>query len=132
MGTLSSGNPFGSHAKKPPTLCSLKTKQGGKRLPWGPESAPVTKSTLLETSVPKVCNDATLPEFWLDLCGPASLVTSKDNGVEYVDLFENPEQYTGYNGTRLWDAIYHENCFGRQREGGRDPVIGEMCYEERV
>ena len=45
---------------------------------------------------------------------------------------ENPEQYTGYNGTRLWDAIYHENCFGRQREGGRDSVMGEMCYEERV
>ena len=46
-------NPFasikGSNMKKPPTLCSLKKDPSkSKKLPWGPESAPVTKSSLLE------------------------------------------------------------------------------------
>ena len=32
----------------------------------------------------------------------------------YVDLTLNPERYTGYRGesaTRIWNAIYEENCF---------------------
>ena len=32
----------------------------------------------------------------------------------YVDLTLNPERYTGYGGesaTRIWNAIYEENCF---------------------
>ena len=35
---------------------------------------------------------------------------------EYVDLIENPERFTGYTGPaahRVWNAIYHENCFGQ-------------------
>ena len=34
---------------------------------------------------------------------------------EYVDLTLNPERFTGYAGpaaTRVWSAIYEENCFG--------------------
>lgn len=33
----------------------------------------------------------------------------------YVDLYENPERFTGYAGhsaNRVWKAIYEENCFG--------------------
>ena len=36
----------------------------------------------------------------------------------YVDLTLNPERYTGYRGesaTRIWNAIYEENCFRRDR-----------------
>lgn len=32
----------------------------------------------------------------------------------YVDLIENPERFTGYAGpssSRVWKAIYEENCF---------------------
>lgn len=32
----------------------------------------------------------------------------------YVDLLENPERFTGYAGqssSRVWKAIYEENCF---------------------
>ncbi|KAF9157378.1 hypothetical protein DFQ26_008791, partial [Actinomortierella ambigua] len=38
---------------------------------------------------------------------------AKGEGV-YVDLMKNPERFTGYSGpsaARVWDAIYHENCF---------------------
>lgn len=33
---------------------------------------------------------------------------------QYVDLVENPERFTGYAGpssSRVWRAIYEENCF---------------------
>jgi len=32
----------------------------------------------------------------------------------YVDLYENPERFTGYAGAsanKVWKAIYEENCF---------------------
>ncbi|GAA5854771.1 hypothetical protein JCM5353_006492 [Sporobolomyces roseus] len=37
-----------------------------------------------------------------------------DSEGQYVDLLENPERFTGYAGassTRVWKAIYEENCF---------------------
>ena len=112
--TTTKSNLFGvSVEKEKPTLCSLETSRG-KKLPWGPESAPVIKSSFVEENVSEGCKDSSLPEFWLDLC-PRSDFT-KNSEIEYVDLLENPEQYTGYNGTRLWDAIYQENCFSRQNE----------------
>ena len=124
-------NPFGGppaeDSKDKPTLCSIETNRG-KTLPWGPTSSPVVQSSFVEENVSEGCKDSTLPEFWLDLCPRTDFTKDSD----YVDLTENPEQYTGYNGTRLWDAIYQENCFSRQIEAGRNPVMGEMCYEERV
>jgi len=33
-----------------------------------------------------------------------------DKGV-YVDLKKNQEKYTGYQGQRVWNTIYSENCF---------------------
>ena len=29
----------------------------------------------------------------------------------YVDLTVNPEEYTGFQGQRIWNIIYEENCF---------------------
>jgi ERO1-like protein alpha len=46
-------------------------------------------------------------------------------GMVYVDLLENPERHTGYEGAspqRIWRAIYEENCF---EEAGQ-------CLEKRV
>jgi hypothetical protein len=43
-----------------------------------------------------------------------SLLNVGTDGV-YVDLYENPERFTGYAGpsaNRVWKAIYEENCFG--------------------
>jgi ERO1-like protein alpha len=58
---------------------------------------------------------------------PPSL-SSRDVAMAYVNLQHNPERYTGYVGptaTRIWDAIYEENCFEEKDGGGH-------CFEERV
>ena len=67
------------------------------------------------------CNDTTLPEFWMDMC------RNIDTDVTgYVNLQLNPERWTGYNGTHVWNAIYYENCFDKLGK------LDDMCYEERV
>ena len=35
------------------------------------------------------------------------------NTSNVVNLQKNPEQYTGYNGSHIWSAIYEENCLLR-------------------
>lgn len=32
---------------------------------------------------------------------------------DYVSLVDNPERFTGYAGSNVWDAIYRENCFSK-------------------
>jgi len=49
-----------------------------------------------------------------------------DQDSLYINLELNPEHHTGYGGynsTRIWAAIYKENCFHSD---------GEPCFEERV
>uniref|UniRef100_A0A7S4L0X3 Cytochrome b5 heme-binding domain-containing protein n=1 Tax=Guillardia theta TaxID=55529 RepID=A0A7S4L0X3_GUITH len=69
----------------------------------------------------KVCDDPALPEYWLDICHKIPT-----NSTEYVNLQLNPERWTGYNGSHVWNAIYDENCFDKLGS------LHEMCYEERV
>ena len=33
---------------------------------------------------------------------------------DYVSLVDNPERFTGYAGSDVWDAIYKENCFSKE------------------
>ena len=33
---------------------------------------------------------------------------------DYVSLVDNPERFTGYAGSDVWDAIYRENCFSKK------------------
>eukprot|EP00038_Savillea_parva_P021364 m.34421 g.34421 ORF g.34421 m.34421 type:complete len:1215 (+) comp5137_c0_seq2:283-3927(+) len=66
--------------------------------------------------------DCEVPEFWLDMCSDLSSSTST---AGHLDLRRNPERWTGYNGSKIWAAIYEENCFSK---GG----VSDMCYEERV
>ena len=33
---------------------------------------------------------------------------------DYVSLVDNPERFTGYAGSNVWDAIYKENCFSKE------------------
>eukprot|EP00741_Cyanophora_paradoxa_P009335 tig00000144_g9043.t1 len=57
-------------------------------------------------------------EFWTEPDHSADLT--------YVNLKINEERYTGYSGnaaTRIWMAIYKENCF---------PGSADRCLEERV
>ncbi|KAL1925149.1 uncharacterized protein VTP21DRAFT_32 [Calcarisporiella thermophila] len=45
-----------------------------------------------------------------------------DQEGAYVNLLENPERFTGYNGepsVRVWRAIYEENCFNLVRPSGK-------------
>jgi len=44
----------------------------------------------------------------------------EDQGV-YVNLKENQEAWTGYQGQKIWSVIYGENCFNQ-----------EMCKEEKM
>ena len=52
--------------------------------------------------------------------------TSKAPQGVYVNLLQNPEQFTGYAGpsaARVWQSIQHENCFGG---------VDDICVEKRV
>jgi len=45
-----------------------------------------------------------------------------DEGSVYINLLENAEAYTAFNGTHIWKAIYEENCFNR----GLDATCSEQ------
>ena len=52
----------------------------------------------------------------------------EEKGMVYINLLLNPERYTGYQGynaTRIWAAIYAENCFQSKSKDG-------LCLEERT
>jgi len=54
-----------------------------------------------------------------------------DNTATYVNLLENVEGNTGYNGEeprRIWDAIYNENCFARIGHNN----VSNMCFQDRL
>lgn len=38
---------------------------------------------------------------------------------DYVSLVDNPERFTGYAGSNVWDAIYRENCFSKEPASSR-------------
>ena len=40
---------------------------------------------------------------------------------DYVSLVDNPERFTGYAGSNVWDAIYRENCFSKETPSSRPP-----------
>ena len=35
---------------------------------------------------------------------------SEESDFTYIDLNENKESYTAYNGTQVWMTIYQDNC----------------------
>ncbi|GAA6009466.1 hypothetical protein JCM11491_003568 [Sporobolomyces phaffii] len=60
-----------------------------------------------KTASPVGCKEISDSEFCV-------LEDELDSEGVYVDLIENPERFTGYAGassTRVWKAIYEENCF---------------------
>lgn len=62
-------------------------------------------------------------------------IARDERATVFVDLRKNPERYTGYaapSSSRVWEAVYDENCFtfsDKCRSGICDPGT---CKEERV
>ena len=55
------------------------------------------------------CSDENLPTFWLDMCN--EIKVKEDAQFVNLQLPENQEKNTGYNGRDVWNAMYKENCF---------------------
>lgn len=66
------------------------------------------------------------------------IIQDSDENMIYVDLVANPERYTGYQGasaTRVWKAIYKENCFLFEDNCTDQEVCSlqqHSCKEQRV
>ena len=41
----------------------------------------------------------------------------------YINLLKNPEGYTGYKGSHIWNAIFKENCFTEK--------YSSLCVEDK-
>lgn len=54
----------------------------------------------------------------------------------FVNLQNNKESYTGYNGSQVWATIYHENCLSDQILRGKyskgDVISADTCSEETL
>jgi flavocytochrome c len=126
-----SDNPFGAAvmgtSSSPLFPTSSSTTNPKHSIPKGPSTDAVegVVSHVTESSLEKTtgCADPSSQEFWLDMCDG---FTNSSNSAKWVDLKENEERWTGYNGSHVWAAIYSENCFSQFGE------FSDMCYEERV
>eukprot|EP01087_Luapelamoeba_hula_P013219 TRINITY_DN3780_c0_g1_i2.p1 TRINITY_DN3780_c0_g1~~TRINITY_DN3780_c0_g1_i2.p1 ORF type:complete len:508 (-),score=82.88 TRINITY_DN3780_c0_g1_i2:28-1551(-) len=100
-----------------------------------------------------VCDEEEIPKPWtldqfsndyVDSTVPTSLQQWNEDTREvwtniqndpqavYLNLDLNPERYTGYGGyqsTRIWTAIYKENCFLHEPTQNNTQ---QPCFEERV
>lgn len=121
-------------SKTPPprTQCSIAADSSADNFAWS--ATPTTSTVDLTLSARENaalehsgalddlgCEDENLPQFWTNLCRNIPTNSSED----FVNLQLNPERWTGYNGSKVWDAIYEENCFANSE-------LSDMCYEERV
>lgn len=102
---------------------------------------PCTRTTLRGDVLNDV--DRSLPGF-PPLLGPPTwnthdsgvwTVQDNDESMMYVDLRNNPEQYTGYSGPgagRVWASVYDENCFSFSASCRTGICAPDTCKEERV
>lgn len=86
---------------------------------------------------PKILEGALFRDEDFCVCDEAS---PNSEGV-YVDLYENPERFTGYAGpsaNKVWKAIYEENCFdivpfiapSRSSEAGGSGYVGSSLLQD--
>ena len=110
LGASSAPNPTSSTTKpkKEVTKCSLSTEGSIPAIPFSPTTNLVDKTGIASSTGPQPSNDCNVPEFWLDMC--KDIPTDES---EYINLQNNAERYTGFNGAKIWSAIYNENCFSR-------------------
>mmetsp|Transcript_17641 Transcript_17641/g.29800 ORF Transcript_17641/g.29800 Transcript_17641/m.29800 type:complete len:145 (+) Transcript_17641:286-720(+) len=58
-------------------------------------------------------------------------VNAREEDFIFVNMKENKESYTAYNGSQIWNAIYAENCMmDKFQQFGLDPQ--ETCREETI
>ncbi|CEF64384.1 Ero1-like protein [Strongyloides ratti] len=62
-----------------------------------------------------------------------------EDGMHYVNLYKNPERYTGYKGNsaqKVWMTIYQENCFKPDPKFDKNFLLNPsnkgLCLEKRV
>mmetsp|Transcript_3690 Transcript_3690/g.11574 ORF Transcript_3690/g.11574 Transcript_3690/m.11574 type:complete len:1144 (-) Transcript_3690:85-3516(-) len=110
-----------SFANKKP--CDLETEDPATPAEFSRSTDPVDRVTSASPSFASAGSaSCDVPEFWLDMCSDIRPNPAR----QHLDLRRNPERWTGYNGSKVWAAIYHENCFSK---GGS---VSDMCYEERI
>lgn len=97
--------------KPQPALCSVNIETVDTFLSVGESDAVILSE--------QDCEDENLPTFWTNLC---TNLPFEDSGTEYINLQLNQEQFTGYNGTAVWHAVYNE-CRGK---------FGNHSYESRI
>lgn len=116
------GSMFGgiSKPKGKVKACDLDTDDEQPTSPFSSSTDPVDRKTSVAADFASASSDCEVPEFWLDMCSDINTSVSKG----HLDLRRNPERWTGYNGSKVWAAIYEENCFSK---GG----VSDMCYEVR-
>eukprot|EP00750_Incisomonas_marina_P024281 INCI51.1.p1 GENE.INCI51.1~~INCI51.1.p1 ORF type:complete len:1362 (+),score=256.52 INCI51.1:419-4087(+) len=112
----SSSSAFSSSKAPTPSTSGSRTFQSPLNSFLSEREAQVMQ-TASDTEDEQQCS-ANLPEFWLDMCRDFEATTT-------YNLLLNPEQWTGYNGSAVWQRIYEENCF-------QDNVGDPMCFEEKV
>lgn len=97
---------------------------------WLDVQLDLTPSKLAEIHRPKGEDSASTCED-LDYCH-----IDDDQNCVYVDLLDNPERFTGYGGTQLfdvWKAIYQENCFPNTNPMLMGPGLEpEQCVEKNL
>ena len=59
---------------------------------------------------------------------------SEESEFTYINLNDNKERYTAYNGTIVWLAIYKENCLPHMMKNIKhfDPNSNKICHEETL
>jgi ERO1-like protein alpha len=98
-------------------ICECKEEEIPK--PWVQTPKEIDVNTKVDSNFIKSHNDAS--DIWCDC-------DDDEKNMVYINLLLNPERYTGYvgyNATRIWAAIYAENCFQSKGENG-------LCLEERT
>ncbi|KAL6076140.1 protein folding in endoplasmic reticulum [Balamuthia mandrillaris] len=110
-------------------LCSMSEEGGGCGVCACPDDEIPTPWRLEESQKLDTTVDTKLGEWEDEEDEVWTYQDHTDKDSSYVNLELNPERYTGYSGfnaTRIWKAIYSENCF--HHEDGDE----ELCFEERV
>ena len=73
--------------------------------------------------------------FGLKIVSPGDFCVVDDDMDEdgkFVNLLDNPERFTGYAGSsaaKVWQSIYHENCFNFHKDG---EFTESVCMEQQV
>eukprot|EP00471_Norrisiella_sphaerica_P001622 CAMPEP_0184483904 /NCGR_PEP_ID=MMETSP0113_2-20130426/5582_1 /TAXON_ID=91329 /ORGANISM="Norrisiella sphaerica, Strain BC52" /LENGTH=1180 /DNA_ID=CAMNT_0026864573 /DNA_START=183 /DNA_END=3725 /DNA_ORIENTATION=- len=104
-------------------------RAGSKQTDEVDQSLSNRENKALATSSAITCDDESQPTFWLDMCDGIGVTGTK---AKTVNLRKNPERWTGYNGSAVWQAIYEENCFRSDDDDDKSSNEKQLGYEQRL